>query len=85
MLDQAQLDSLFNSFNVSAEYQYKLDELRNSFDENHVEIFLEKLEAFENIDELLADSSIPSEHSNQFIDFVSELIVSKSFNNTALK
>ncbi len=85
MPDQAQLDNLFNAFKVSAEYQYKLDELRNSFDENHVEIFLEKLEAFDNIDELLAESFIPSEHSNQFIDFVSELIVSKSFNNTVLK
>ena len=74
---QAQLDDLFNSFSVKKEYQGKLDELRNSFDENHVEVFLEKLETIEDIDELLEVSDDSIEQSNQFIDFVSELIIKK--------
>ncbi len=77
MSAQAQLDYLFNTLNVSEEHQNKLDELRSSFDEDHVEVFLEKLEAIDNIDEILEISDEDNERSNQFIDFISSLIISK--------
>jgi len=77
MSTQSQLETIFDSLNVSDEHMQKLNELKNSFNEDHVEIFLEKLETIDNIDELLECSDDSQERSNQFIDFVSELIISK--------
>ena len=74
---QTQLEVIFDSLNISDEHQEKINDLKNSFDENHVEIFLEKLEAIENIDELLESSKESHDSTNKFIDFVSELIISK--------
>ena len=74
---QTQLDVIFDSLNVSDEHLDKINDLKNSFDENHVEVFLEKLEAIDDIDELLESSEESHNCTNQFIDFVSELIISK--------
>ena len=74
---QTQLEVIFDSLNISDEHQEKINDLKNSFDENHVEVFLEKLETIEDIDELLEVSDASIEQSNQFIDFVSELIIKK--------
>lgn len=75
MTTQAQLNSLFESLTIRDEHRDKLNELKQSFDENHVEEFLHTLETIDNIDEIFQESEDSSEQSNQFIDFVSELII----------
>lgn len=77
MSAQSQLEELFSSLNVGEEKQKIIDELKNSFDENHVEAFFEKLETIEDIDDLLESSEQSPERSDQFIDFISQLIINK--------
>ena len=76
MSAQAQLDEIFNSFNIKSADQKKIDDLRECFDEDHVEVFLEKLNTVSVIDSYM-DSHPPAEVSDQFIDFISELILKK--------
>ncbi len=74
----SQLEQLLSSLKISSENQKIVDDLKNSFDENHVELFLEKLDTIEDIDKLFDASDESHDGSEQFIDFVSELIINKS-------
>ena len=76
---QSQLEDLFNSLDVNDTNKNKINELKDCFDEDHVEVFLEKLESIDDLDALMQttdDTSI--DPSDQFIDFVSELIISNN-------
>lgn len=77
MSAQSQLESLFDSLNISDEHQQQVEELKSSYNDDCVETFLEKLNAMDNIDELIDSSENSQEKSDQFIDLVSELIINK--------
>ena len=77
MSAQIQLEVLLNTLIESGADQNKISELKESFNENQVEVFLEKLSAFDDLDNLINDSAESSDQSNQLIDLVSELIISK--------
>jgi len=68
---------LFDSIHVNQDNSEKISELKNCFSENHIEEFLEKLNEIDDIDDLLMSSEDSPEVTNQFLDFVSELIINK--------
>ncbi len=76
MSAQAQLDQIFSSINIKSADKEKINDLRECFDEDHVDVFLEKLDSMSDIDSFLNDE-IPEEESNQLIDFISDLILKK--------
>ena len=76
MSAQAQLDQIFSSINIESADKEKINDLRECFDEDHVDVFLEKLDSMSDIDSFLNDE-IPEEESNQLIDFISDLILKK--------
>lgn len=76
MSAQAQLDQIFSSINIKSANKEKINDLRECFDEDHVDVFLEKLDSMSDIDSFLNDE-IPEEESNQLIDFISDLILKK--------
>ncbi len=76
MSAQAQLDQIFSSINIKSADKAKINDLRECFDEDHVDVFLEKLDSMSDIDSFLNDE-IPEEESNQLIDFISDLILKK--------
>ena len=73
---QAQLEVLMNTLVSNGVDQHKVSVLKEVYDENQVELFLEKLSAFDDLDSLINNSSDASDQSNQLIDLVSELIIS---------
>jgi hypothetical protein len=73
----APLEVLMNTLVESGVDQNKVSELKESFNENQIELFLEKLSAFDELDSLIDDTTEPSEQSNQLIDLVCDLIISK--------
>jgi len=75
MSAQAKIDTLMNTLVESGADKNKVNELKESFDENQVELFLEKLSAFDDLDSLLNNSEESSDQSNHLIDLVSELII----------
>ncbi len=77
MSTQSEFNALFNAIHVSKENLPKINELKECFDENHIEEFLEKLNQIDNIDELLESSDESPENTNLFLDFVSGLIINK--------
>lgn len=77
MSSLSEFNALVSSINVSEENLQKINELKNCFDENHIEDFLEKLNQIDNIDELLESSENSPENTNLFLDFVSDLIINK--------
>ncbi len=66
-----------NTLSESGVQQDKINELQESFNDHDVEVFLEKLSTFDDLDALIDDTSESSDKSNQLIDIVSELIISK--------
>ena len=76
MSAQAQLDQIFSTINIKSANKEKINDLRECFDEDHVDVFLEKLDSMSDIDSFLNDE-IPEEESNQLIDFISDLILKK--------
>lgn len=72
---QTELAVLMNTLVENGTDQQKVTELQQSFDDQQVEVFLEKLAGFEDLDTLINDSPEHSDQSNQFIDFVSDLII----------
>jgi hypothetical protein len=77
MSAQAQLEVLISTLVNSGVDQNKVSELKESFNDNQVEFFLEKLSAFDDLDSLINDTQESSDQSNQLIDLVSELIINK--------
>ena len=77
MSAQAQLEVLISTLVDSGVDQNKVSELKESFNDNQVEFFLEKLSAFDDLDSLINDTQESSDQSNQLIDLVSELIINK--------
>jgi hypothetical protein len=77
MSAQVQIELLMNTLVVSGADKKKVSELKESFDENQVEIFLEKLSAFDGLDSLINDSEESTDQSNQLIDMLSELIINE--------
>jgi len=77
MSAQAQLEVLISTLVDSGVDQSKVSELKESFNDNQVEFFLEKLSAFDDLDSLINDTQESSDQSNQLIDLVSELIINK--------
>ena len=77
MSTQTQLNVLMNTLSESGAHQDKINELQESFNDHDVEVFLEKLSAFDDLDTLIDDTSESSDKSNQLIDIISELIISK--------
>jgi|TARA_B110000240_G_C13178781_1_gene316833 hypothetical protein len=77
MSAQVQIELLMNTLVVSGADKEKVSELKESFDENQVEIFLEKLSAFDGLDSLINDSEESTDQSNQLIDMLSELIINE--------
>ena len=77
MSAKAQLDDIFNSFITEGVNEDAIKELKSSFNEDHVEVFLEKLESMDNIDRLIStNDTFESENkTNQFIDFISRLVL----------
>ena len=76
MSAQAQLEEIFSALNICSADKEKINDLRECFDEDHVDVFLEKLDSMADIDSFL-NESIPEKESNQLIDFISELILQK--------
>ncbi len=76
MSAQAKLDEIFSALDIKSVDKDKIMDLRECFDENHVDVFLEKLDSMSEIDNLM-DNEIPEQESNQLIDFISELILKK--------
>lgn len=74
MSAEAQLNELVNTLIESGVNQEKISELQECFNEQQVEIFLEKLATIEGLDALIDETS---DSSDQLIDIVSELIISK--------
>lgn len=74
---QAQLEVLMNALVENGVDQNKVSELQESFNGNQVELFLEKLSAFDDLDHLINDATESTDQSNQLIDLVSELIINK--------
>ncbi|MDW3096134.1 MAG: hypothetical protein R8G33_10715 [Gammaproteobacteria bacterium] len=77
MSAQAHLNTLVNTLIKNGVDQEKISVLRDSFNDEHVEVFLENLAAFEDLNALIDDTSDCSNQSNLLIDTVSELISSK--------
>lgn len=77
MSTQSEFNELLSSISVSQENSQKISELRNCFNESHIEEFLEKLNEIDNIDDLLDSSQQAEGVTDQFIDFVSELIINQ--------
>lgn len=76
MSAQAQLDEIFSTLKIKSVDEEKINDLRECFDEDHVDVFLEKLDAMTDNDNFL-NNEIPEEESNQLIDFISDLILKK--------
>ncbi len=76
MSAQLQIDEVFNSLEIKKTDQEKIDELKERYDEDHIDVFLEKLESMSIID-VYIDNEKHNDNSNQFIDFISELILKK--------
>ena len=76
MSAQAKLDEIFSALDIKSVDKEKIMDLRECFDENHVDVFLEKLDSMREIDSLM-ENEIPEQESNQLIDFISELILKK--------
>ena len=74
---QKQLNHLLDSLQASDEDIDKFAELKACFDENHIENFLEKLESMSALDEYISGhvSQQASSKSDEFIDFISTLII----------
>lgn len=77
MSTQSEFNELLSSISVSQKNSHKINELRNCFNESHIEEFLEKLNEIDNIDDLLDSSQQAEGVTDQFIDFVSELIINQ--------
>ena len=76
MSAQAQLEEIFSALNNCSADKEKIKDLRECFDEDHVDVFLEKLDSMTDIDSFI-NEGIPEKESNQLIDFISELILQK--------
>ena len=76
MSAQAQLEEIFSALNICSADKEKINDLRECFDEDHVNVFLEKLDSMTDIDSFI-NEGIPEKESNQLIDFISELILQK--------
>ena len=76
MSAQAQLEEIFSALNICSADKEKINDLRECFDEDHVDVFLEKLDSMADIDSFI-NEGIPEKESNQLIDFISELILQK--------
>lgn len=77
MSTKSQFNALLNSVQVTQDNSDKINELKNCFNEDHIEDFLEKLNEIDDIDDLLECSETSPELTNQFLDFISELIINK--------
>jgi hypothetical protein len=77
MAAQAQLEVLMNALVKNGVDQNKISELKECFNANQVELFLEKLSTFDDLDDLINDATESTDQSNQLIDLVSELIINK--------
>ena len=76
MSAQAQLEEIFSALNNCSADKEKINDLRECFDEDHVDVFLERLDSMADIDSFI-NEGIPEKESNQLIDFISELILQK--------
>lgn len=77
MSAQAQLKELVNTLMESGVNQERINELQESFNDQQIEVFLEKLSTFEDLDILIDDTSGGPDKSNQLIDIVSDLIINQ--------
>tara|TARA_R110002096_G_scaffold41901_6_gene112997 strand:- start:1663 stop:1896 length:234 start_codon:yes stop_codon:yes gene_type:complete len=77
MSAQSQLEVLVTTLIESGADHDRITSLQDSFNDQQVEVFLEKLSTLESLDALIDSPSNNPDQSNQLIDIVSELIISK--------